>query len=239
MTQGLLERGARVTAFEIDRGFSRVLQELFVNRRNFKLIEGDVFDTWGTVKDGAPFLLGNLPYNIGAALLADFIEHGRFFKRMVVTLQRETADRMIAAPGSKDYSSFSVLCASVYTITPLMILKGPSFYPVPRVESRGVRLDLRTDVVPGQYPDCFRALVRSLFSSRRKTLKNNLQNFIVSGIINKGALGNKKTVRELCTAVLETSGFDPRERAENLRCEDFMTLARTLEGLSAGVGPGG
>jgi 16S rRNA (adenine1518-N6/adenine1519-N6)-dimethyltransferase len=232
MTGPLLKQGALVTAFEIDRGFSRVLKELFMGHNNFKLIEGDVFNTWGTVDDGAAFLLGNLPYNIGAALLADFIEQEKFFKRMVVTLQRETANRMMSSPGSKDYSSFSVLCASAYTVTPLLVLKGPSFYPVPRVESQGVRLDLRTDMVPGKHPAFFTALVRSLFSSRRKTLRNNLQNFVISGIINKGALGNKKTVQEFCNTVLEASGIGPNERAETLGYEDFVTLARALEDMT-------
>jgi 16S rRNA (adenine1518-N6/adenine1519-N6)-dimethyltransferase len=232
MTGALLKQGARVTAFEIDRGFSRILKELFIDYNNFKLIEGDVFNTWGTVDDGAPFLLGNLPYNIGAALLADFIEQDRFFKRMVVTLQRETANRMMSSPGSKDYSSFSVLCASAYTVTPLLVLKGPSFYPVPKVESQGVRLDLRTDMVPGKYPVFFRALVRNLFSSRRKTLRNNLQNFVISGIMNKGTLSNKKTVQEFCNTVLEISGIGPNERAETLGYEDFITLARILEDMT-------
>ena len=235
MTGGLLERGAVVTAFEIDRGFSRVLKGLFYNQKEFRLIEGDVFKTWGTVEEAAPFLLGNLPYNIGAALLADFIEQNRFFTRMVVTLQRETANRMIASPGSKDYSSFSVLCASAYTVTPLLVLKGPSFYPVPKVESRGLRLDLRTDMAPGEYPIFFRALVRSLFSSRRKTLRNNLQNFVLSGILNKDALGNKKRVEEFCMTVLAASGIGPHERAETLGYEAFITLARTLEDISGRI----
>jgi 16S rRNA (adenine1518-N6/adenine1519-N6)-dimethyltransferase len=173
--------------------------------------------------------MGNLPYNIGAALLADFIEKERFFKRIVVTLQREIANRMLASPGSKDYSSFSVLCASVYTISPLMVLKGSSFYPVPRVESQGVRLDLRTDMIPGKYPASFRGLVRSLFSSRRKTLRNNLQNFILSGIIHNSTPDTKKRAQELCVTALEASGIDPNERAENLGFTEFITLARTLE----------
>lgn len=235
MTGGLLERGAVVTAFEIDRGFSRVLKGLFYNQEKFRLIEGDVFKTWGTVKEAAPFLLGNLPYNIGAALLADFIEQNRFFTRMVVTLQRETANRMIASPGSKDYSSFSVLCASAYTVTPLAVLKGTSFYPVPKVESQALRLDMRTDMAPGERPIFFRPLVRGLFSSRRKTLRNNLQNFVLSGILHNDALGNKKRVQELCTTVLEASGIGPHERAETLGYEAFITLARTLEDISGRI----
>jgi 16S rRNA (adenine1518-N6/adenine1519-N6)-dimethyltransferase len=235
MTGGLLERGAAVTAFEIDRGFSLILKDLFKDSKNFRLVEGDALKTWKTVKDHAPFLLGNLPYNIGAALLADLIEGRRFFKRMVVTLQRETADRMLALPGSKDYSSFSVLCASVYTIAPLMVLKGASFYPVPRVESQGVRLDLRTDRVPGKQPVFFGALVRSLFSSRRKTLRNNLHNFILSGIINKDVLGNKKMIQEFCMTVFDASGIDPNERAETLGYEDFIALAQALEDTSGRI----
>ncbi|MDR2631226.1 MAG: 16S rRNA (adenine(1518)-N(6)/adenine(1519)-N(6))-dimethyltransferase RsmA [Spirochaetaceae bacterium] len=234
MTRGLLEQGAVVTAFEIDPGFSRILKSGFQESKNFRLVTGDVFKTWGTVEGDAPFLLGNLPYNIGAALLADFIEKNRFFKRMVVTLQRETANRMLASPGSKDYSSFSVLCASVYTITPLMVLKGASFYPVPKVESQGVRLDRRIAAEGGKRPVFFSALVRSLFASRRKTLRNNLQNFVLSGIINKDAVGNKKRVEEFCMTVLESSGVDPRKRAETLGYEEFFILARTLEELSRG-----
>jgi 16S rRNA (adenine1518-N6/adenine1519-N6)-dimethyltransferase len=233
MTGGLLERGALVTAFEIDRGFSLILKDLFKDRGGFRLVEGDVLKTWKTVKDRAPFLLGNLPYNIGAVLLADFIEGRCFFKRMVVTLQRETANRMLASPGSKDYSSFSVLCASAYTITPLMVLRGSAFYPAPRVESQGVRLDLRT--VPGKYPVFFHPLVRSLFASRRKTLRNNLQNFILSGIINRDIPGDKKKVQEFCMTIFEASGIDPQGRAETLGYEDFIALAEQLEALSGRI----
>jgi 16S rRNA (adenine1518-N6/adenine1519-N6)-dimethyltransferase len=235
MTGGLLDQGALVTAFEIDRGFSLILKDLYKDSENFRLVEGDVLKNWKTVKNDAPFLLGNLPYNIGAVLLADFIEGRRFFRRMVVTLQRETANRMLASPGSKDYSSFSVLCASAYTISPLMVLKGASFYPIPKVESQGVRLDLRADRVSKNPPVFFGALVRSLFSSRRKTLRNNLQNFILSGIINKDTLGNKKRVEEFCMTVFETSGIDPNGRAETLGYEDFITLARILEDISGRI----
>jgi 16S rRNA (adenine1518-N6/adenine1519-N6)-dimethyltransferase len=235
MTQGLLERGARVTAFEIDRAFNLILKELFGDNGNFRLIEGDVFKTWGTAPADAPFLLGNLPYNIGAALLADFIERRRFFTRMVVTLQRETANRMLARPGSGDYSSFSVLCASAYTVRPLLVLKGPSFYPVPRVESQGLCLDIRADRVTGGYPAFFRPLVRGLFSSRRKTLGNNLHNFVLSGILHKEAPGDKKQVQDFCKTVFRVSGIDPRGRAENLGYEDFIALAQTLEDMSAKI----
>ncbi|MDR0324389.1 MAG: ribosomal RNA small subunit methyltransferase A, partial [Treponema sp.] len=121
MTAILLEKGFFVHAFEIDAGFIRVLKTLFAEEKNFNLIEGDVMKTWSAKKAveqkrRAQFLLGNLPYNIAAVLLASLIEQRRLFKRIVVTVQREVARRMAAKPGSADYSSFSVLCASAYHV---------------------------------------------------------------------------------------------------------------------------
>ncbi|MDR3334531.1 MAG: 16S rRNA (adenine(1518)-N(6)/adenine(1519)-N(6))-dimethyltransferase RsmA [Treponema sp.] len=227
MTSGLLERGGAVYAFELDPGFSQVLQELFGNRPAFTLIEGDVLKTWRKTDPPARYLLGNLPYTIGAVLLADLIEHHRFFTRMVVTVQREVALRMSARPGSKDYSSFSILCASAYTIRPLMVLKGASFYPVPHVDSQAVRLDLRTDVDPASYPVCLRPLVRHLFSSRRKTIKNNLHRFIASRITH----GDSRGCGEITMEVLERCGIPEHTRAETLGLEDFLALAQVLEGV--------
>jgi 16S rRNA (adenine1518-N6/adenine1519-N6)-dimethyltransferase len=223
MTAGLLERGARVRAFEIDRGFIKALEEFFGDTAAFALVPGDVLKTWPDAEP-APYFLGNLPYNIAAALLADFIEKDRFFTRMVFTVQREVARRMAAKPGSADYSSLSVLCASTYTISPLMVLKGASFYPAPKVDSQGIRFDLRTDIDPSGYPPAFKPLVRSLFSARRKTIKNNLQNFISSVIIET----EKPRTQNLTMELLENVGINPNERAENLGVGEFSALAGAL-----------
>jgi 16S rRNA (adenine1518-N6/adenine1519-N6)-dimethyltransferase len=218
MTAMLLERGALVRAFEIEKGFIAALRELFGAVPEFTLVEGDVLKTWGQEEGTAPYLFGNLPYTIGAVLLADLIEKNRFFSRMVVTVQKETARRMAAPPGSADYSSFSVLCASAYTVTPLMVLKGASFYPVPHVDSQGVRLDLRRDIDPRGYPPSFRPLVRRLFSSRRKTVRNNLRGFAPSD--------------EIALEALAVSGIKPESRAEKLSLDEFVALAQALEDLN-------
>ena len=163
MTALLLERGFSVKAFEIDSGFIGVLKKIFCDEKKFTLVEGDVMKTWST-QEPSPFFLGNLPYNVGAALLADLIEKGRLFTRMVVTVQKEVALRMAAAAGTGDYSSFSVLCQSAYKVKPLMLIRPSSFYPKPNVDSMGVLLESRP---PLSYPALFYPLVRSLFSSRR------------------------------------------------------------------------
>jgi 16S rRNA (adenine1518-N6/adenine1519-N6)-dimethyltransferase len=237
MTAGLIARGAMVTAFEIDRGFLEVLEEFFGGVPGFVLIPGDVLKTWPQAKRRATYLLGNLPYNIAAALLADFIERNFFFTRMVVTVQKEVARRIIAAPGSGDYSSFSVLCASAYTMTPLPVFKGALFYPPPKVDSQGIRFDIRTDIDPGAYPPSFKPLVRGLFASRRKTVKNNLQNFVSSRIINKEK-GRKQNAEEICLGVLDSCGVRPNERAENLGLSDFAALAKALDHAPRDLGRG-
>jgi 16S rRNA (adenine1518-N6/adenine1519-N6)-dimethyltransferase len=224
MTRPLLEQGLLVRAFEIDPGFARILRELFGSAPGFTLVEGDALKTWPS-QPAAPCLLGNLPYNIAAALIGDLIEKGRLFKRMVITVQRETALRMAARPGTAAYSSFSVLCGSVYRVQPLMRIRGASFYPRPNVDSQGLRLELR-DNIPA-YPALLYPLVRGLFASRRKMIKNNLRNFIHSTINKAGPAGSDDPEAR----ILAQSRLKGDERAENLDLEDFIALAQAIEDM--------
>jgi len=220
MTAELLEREVNVTAFEIDPGFCSILKELFSGPR-FTLIQGDVLKTWKDVAV-SPYLFGNLPYTTAALLIGNLIEGRRFFERMVVTVQKEVALRMAARPGSKDYSSISVLCASVYTSKIIMTLKGPSFYPVPHVESAAIRFDKRSDAVTP--PPLFYPLIRSLFAARRKTIANNLENFL-----SRFDTIKDKERKAAAAAALEKSGILVGERAEKLPVEAFFALAAELE----------
>jgi 16S rRNA (adenine1518-N6/adenine1519-N6)-dimethyltransferase len=222
MTAILLDGGARVKAFEVDNGFCRVLTELFSDSKNFSLVEGDALKTWKG-EGGAEFLAGNLPYNIAAHLIGGFIENGLFFKRMVITVQRETALRMAAKPGSADYSSFSVLCSSAYSVKHVIALKRDCFYPVPNVDSSGLCLDLKDSAQRKEYTPQFYRMVRALFASRRKTLKNNLLTFIKSTRVKSG-----DAAENICAELLRATDINPAERAENLACDDFLRLSNAL-----------
>lgn len=209
MTSEILNRGAELTAFEIDHGFSAVLKELFADKTNFKLIEGDVLKTWKTVNDKPMRLFGNLPYNIAATIFADFICAGVRFDKSVITVQKEVAQRITAKPGTNDYSSFSVLCQWAYDVTPLMDLGSSYFWPRPNVTSRAVKF-----VKKELFPQCndavlFTKMQRSLFMSRRKTIKNNLSAFL-----------NDAKKAEI---TLKKAEIDPKVRAETL---DIQTLLR-------------
>jgi 16S rRNA (adenine1518-N6/adenine1519-N6)-dimethyltransferase len=129
---------------------------------------------------------------------------------------------MSAAPASADYSSFSVLCASVYRIQPLMVIKSGSFYPKPRVDSQAVLLEAKEDT--RVLPRCFYPLLRHLFSSRRKTIKNNLINFFA---LQNGAYNPE----QIAEHVLEKCAIEGRSRAENLALDNFTVLAKTVEDM--------
>jgi len=221
MTSLLLEKGLCVRAFEIDQGFIGLLREFFSANNNFTLIEGDVIKTWPD-QPPAEYFLGNLPYNIAATLIAELIVKRRFFRRMVVTVQREVAARMAAAVGTPNYSSFSVLCASAYRVQPLMIIKSASFYPRPNVDSQAVLLELRDNAVDCTLPSCFHPLLRGLFSSRRKTIKNNLAAFLAS---------RGKCSESTLAAIFAESRLDGGKRAETLAFEDFAALAEIIDNM--------
>ena len=224
MTALLLEKGFNVKAFEIDSGFIGILKRTFADEKKFSLVEGDVMKTWSSQK-AAPWLLGNLPYNIAAAFLADLIEKGCLFTRMVVTVQKEVALRMAASAGSPDYSSFSLLCSSVYKVKPLMVIRPSSFYPQPNVDSMGVLLENKNSA---PYPDVYYPLVRSLFASRRKTVKNNLTTFLSS---RAHALPAGTGAQDLCLSLLQENGLSGGERAETLEPELFLSLAKSIENV--------
>ena len=225
MTALLLDKGLKVKAFEIDTGFIRILKTFFSANAGFNLIEGDVLKTWQT-QSAAPLLLGNLPYNIAAVLIADLIEQGRHFDRMVITVQKEVALRMAAGAGSKDYSSFSVLRDSVYKVKTLMTIRPSSFYPAPNVDSMGVLLEKRENC---DYPDIFYPLVRALFASRRKTIKNNLLTFLSARLSNHG-YGKTKLENEI-NAIFKENTLSGNERAETLQTKQFASLAKTIDNM--------
>ena len=222
MTSMILEDGADLTVFEIDRGFASLIKDFFDDfekKGSFRIIEGDVLKTWkGQLKAaGQPDrFFGNLPYNIAATIIADTIENNLRFDRCVFTVQKEVAQRMCAKPGSQDYSSFSVLCQWAYDVKPLLDLAGGNFWPKPNVDSRAVVFTKKSDFPGCKNPEAFVKMQRALFSSRRKTVRNNLSQFLKNN--------------DLAVACLEKAGIDIMKRAEVLSIEELLKLSDVIEG---------
>ena len=222
MTSGILERSADLTVFEIDRGFAGLISgffEEYSNKGSFRIVEGDVMKTWKKQfeNEGQPArFFGNLPYNIAAAIIADTIENNVRFDRCVFTVQKEVAQRMCAKPGSNDYSSFSALCQWAYDVKTLLDLAGGNFWPKPNVESRAVVFTKKADFPGCKNPALFVKMQRALFSSRRKTVRNNLSQFLKNN--------------DLAVSCLEKAGIDIMKRAEVLSLEELLKLSDIIEG---------
>ena len=216
MTSELLERGADLTVFEIDRGFISLISEFFkpyAEKNKFRIVEGDVLKNWKKeLEKGKPDrLFGNLPYNIAATIIADTIENNIRFDKCLFTVQKEVAQRMCAKAGSEDYSSFSVLCNWAYDIKPVLDLNGNNFWPKPNVDSRAVIMTPKENFPCCKEPEHFCKLQRALFSSRRKNVRNNLTGFIKN---------NYKALE-----YLEKAQIDPTLRAEVLSIEQILHLS--------------
>ena len=221
MTNTILERGADLTVFEIDRGFASLISGFFedyTTSGTFRIVEGDVMKTWkGQLKEaGQPDrFFGNLPYNIAATIIADTIENNVRFEKCVFTVQKEVAQRMCAKPGTADYSSFSALCQWAYDVKPLLDLAGGNFWPKPNVDSRAVVFTKKADFPCCKNPELFIKMQRALFSSRRKTVRNNLSQFLKNN--------------DLAVSCLEKAGIDIMKRAEVLTLPELLHLSDVIE----------
>lgn len=225
MTELLVGRVKRLVAFEIDHGFVRYLKQAFgescfSGASSLEIIPGDFLKTWGAVREreGEPDLLfGNLPYSTAATMLGSIIEEGLLIPRVVVTLQREVAERLAAAPGSPAYSALSLLCQIGYRIKMHGDVAASCFFPAPDVTSTIVELVSRPEPQVGDRKLFFR-LVHDLFAARRKTIRNNL----LAGSCAR-TLG-----RPVVLSALESSGIDPLRRGETLAPEEVANLCSLL-----------
>ncbi len=227
LTELLLPRVERLVGFEIDRGLARYLAGRFGGDPRFVLQAGDVMRVWNRALGmfGPPAaIVGNLPYATASALIAVLAEGRLPAGRMVFTVQRELAARMTARPGTKSYSSFSVLCQAAFRVRERMQLKPRSFYPAPHVVSTVLTLAPRL-TAPGRRAErppggLFLRLVRAAFAARRKTLRNNLQ------------AGFPPEWQPALMEALNAEGIDPGLRSETLPVERFLALADRLAGLA-------
>jgi 16S rRNA (adenine1518-N6/adenine1519-N6)-dimethyltransferase len=218
MSAHLLPRCRRLTLFEIDHGFIRVLKEIHADEPKVEIVEGDVLEQWPAVRqrEGVPErIVGNLPYNLGSRIIASLIEGSCLPERMVCTVQKEVGERMMASPGTSAWSSFSVLSQFAFVVEDGGDLKAGSFYPPPRVTSKVVVLTARRSYPPELAPQVSLA-ARELFSARRKTIRNAL----------KGGALIQRCGEERLMAALRDCGIDPSGRGEELPVARVVELVR-------------
>jgi 16S rRNA (adenine1518-N6/adenine1519-N6)-dimethyltransferase len=220
LTRPLAARAGRVVAVEIDRDLSAAL--VGENIPNVRVIESDFLelDLENALKnERQPVrVAGNLPYNVSSPILFGLLHvaaGGRFVRDATLMLQKEVADRLVAAPGRKEYGALAIQVALTADVEQVLTLPPGAFRPPPKVTSAVVRLRFRPPAVDVGDPRVFERIVRGIFLQRRKTLSNALRPVADSFGL-------------LSTQLLERAGVDGRLRPEALTLADIARLSRAV-----------
>jgi 16S rRNA (adenine1518-N6/adenine1519-N6)-dimethyltransferase len=221
LTTALAEHAGRVVALELDRRLVDLLTATLGDAPNVRIVQGNILRTdLRSLLGGGPWkLLANLPYSITGPALARFMEERSMFPLMVLMLQREVADRLTAAPGTKQYGVLSILVQAHMQVEVVKQVSRSCFYPQPEVDSTVLRLSARAkSAVEDELEPLFVAVVRAVFRQRRKTMLNALA---VAAELN--------LTREDAARVLAQAEVDPGRRPGSLSPEEFAAVARAAQ----------
>jgi 16S rRNA (adenine1518-N6/adenine1519-N6)-dimethyltransferase len=222
LTSELIPRAARVVAVERDRDLVPILTRALgaaIEAGTLRLLEADaqsidVGELLGAPDPAAPRVLcGNLPYQITGRLLQLAVNAAPHVDRVVFMVQEEVADRLVAAPSTKDYGALTVFTRAAFAVERVFRVTPGSFHPPPDVTSAIVRLvPLRPPLA--RETSTFRALVKGAFGARRKTLRNAWRSVADDAVIAR---------------VASEAGISLDARGETLSVEQFARAAAALD----------
>ena len=232
LTNELAQRAGRVVTVEMDERMFELSGELLADYDNIRRYHADILEkrdrlnpeiiaavkaTLGKIPRARLKVVANIPYNISSPLIIDLLESGLPMERIVLTVQREVAERLTALPGTRDYGYLTVIAEYHSEIDILKQIPRQVFWPRPKVTSAVVRLLPRSEKFPLRDYDMFHAVARAIFDHRRKSLLNSLA-------LGKVSISDKAKLRD----VLTECGLDPAGRGEGLTVERICRLADTV-----------
>jgi 16S rRNA (adenine1518-N6/adenine1519-N6)-dimethyltransferase len=219
LTDVLAERAARVVAIERDRDLVPLLRELMAEHENVEVVEADAVRlAWREHLEAGPsprVVAGNLPYQLTGRLLERAVEHARELDRVVFMVQEEVADRIVAAPGGREYGALSVFVQAAFRVERALRIGPGAFSPPPEVSSAVIVLDPLAEPRAEETP-LFREVVKGAFATRRKTLRNSWRKLLARDVLEEAA-------RE--------AGIDLDARAETLSAEDYARMTAVVAAL--------
>ena len=220
LTKAVAARARKVVSYEIDKNLRPVLSETLKGVDNAEVVFKDFMraDMSEVEKDFDKeyIVVANLPYYITSPIVMKLLEEGKKVKRIVVTVQKEVADRFCAAEGSSEYGAITVAINALGYAKTAMLIPRENFYPAPNVDSAVVRIDVDRNKFTDMDYNALRDTVRAAFSSRRKTLANNLM--ITFGLS-----------REKAESILRSVDIDTGVRGEKLGINSFLDLSAALK----------
>jgi 16S rRNA (adenine1518-N6/adenine1519-N6)-dimethyltransferase len=213
LTAYLADRVADVHAVELDRTLEPHLAERLAGKKNVELHFGDALRLdLAALQPSPDKLVANLPYNIATPLIVESLDGLPGIRHWTVMVQREVADRLVAAPSTKAYGAVSVLVQLATERTGFHAVSRSVFRPPPNVDSALVAF--RRTGLPADYPELKR-VVEAAFSHRRKTLPNSLE---LAGLAERSRAAD----------ALAAIGRSPTTRAEALEPPEFVALTEAL-----------
>ena len=228
ITAKAAQRCGRLVAIEIDKKLLPILAETVGWQPNVKIINEDILqadlakivEEERILPDGSAAehvrLIGNLPYYITTPILNKLMALPGLFTSLTIMVQKEVAEKMMAAPGAKNYGPISVNVQYFCEIEYIMDVPKEVFLPQPKVDSSVLTLHVRKEpAVKTADEALFFETVKAGFSQRRKTLSNSL-----TGVRGKD--------RDTVVKALEKAGIDPKRRAETLSLQEFAEVANRL-----------
>ena len=223
LTEALSEKAEKVVAIEIDDQLLPVLSHTLADCPNTTIISGDVLkldleallsEQFGEMPVS---VAANLPYYITTPILLALLSKGLPLRRIVVMMQKEVADRIMAREGGKDFGALTVAVQYRCEVSRVCRVPASSFFPPPKVDSEVLCLSMReTPLVQPKNEDYFFALVKAVFAQRRKTL--------VNGLANAGRFGSKDKIR----AIISEMQLPDTVRGETLSIPQLSALADRL-----------
>jgi len=233
LTDAMLRTGASVLAVELDRELARLLSERLAGNPRFTIRSADAleFDFAQALHDdprrGRARVVANIPYYITTPLILRLVRHRDLFEALFLTVQREVAERLTAAPGRKSYGSLTLACQYRASVRSVVAIPRTAFHPAPKVDSALVQFDLLdAPRVRVAEPRQFFAVIRAAFGVRRKTLRNAL-------------CRAGWPVRDV-EAALDRVGVAAMRRGETLTLDEFAHLSDALPPRTTGDrAPGG
>jgi len=221
LTEQLARVAKHVTAYEVDEDLKPVLADTLSPYDNIEIIWQDFLtcDIKTKVQElreqyGSVSVCANLPYYITTPVLFRLFEEAPEIPYITVMVQKEVGERFVAGVNTQDYGALSVEAQTLYDVRKLFNVPARSFNPSPNVDSVIIQFARRSETVDPEDLQKFFTFVKACFRQRRKTVYNNLRDYLGSG--------------DQALAVLERAGIDPRTRAQELSKEELRNLYDTL-----------
>ena len=226
LTRELAKRVKKVVGYEIDARLKPVLCETLAGFNNVQIVYKDIMKEGVKAVEnllgGEYFLVANLPYYLTTPIVMGFLENSSLLKSMTVMVQEEVADRFCALPASNDYGAVTVGINLRGSAKKTISVPREKFTPVPNVDSAVVRIDIEKDKFSGADLKAVRNCVRVAFTSRRKTLVNNL----INGF---------NIPRSLAEEALIKAEIPVLARGETLSAQDYIRLTDCLKNFGLSV----